>query len=77
MSVPAAEKIREHMDVVCSQGLHVGEVDRVEGDRIKLTRVGSADGRHHYIPTSLVEHVDDRVHLSRPVAEVRRLWSTG
>ncbi|MBR0652783.1 DUF2171 domain-containing protein [Roseomonas terrae] len=33
-----AEKIRERMSVVAADGTHVGTVDQVEGDRIKLTR---------------------------------------
>lgn len=33
-----AEKIRERMNVVASDGSHVGTVDHVDGDRIKLTR---------------------------------------
>ena len=32
------ESIREHMEVIGADGVHVGKVDRVEGDRIKLTR---------------------------------------
>ena len=31
-------KIREHAEIIGADGVHVGTVDRVEGDRIKLTR---------------------------------------
>ena len=31
-------KIREHMEVLGSDGQHVGTVDKVEGQRIKLTK---------------------------------------
>ncbi len=32
-----ATRIKEHMDVIGADGVHVGTVDRVEGARIKLT----------------------------------------
>ena len=31
-------QIREHMEVIGADGVHVGAVDKVEGDRIKLTK---------------------------------------
>ena len=31
-------KIKEHAEVIGADGVHVGTVDRVEGDRIKLTK---------------------------------------
>ena len=58
--------IREHMTVVSSDGAHVGTVDAVEGDRIKLTNDDSRDGSHHYIPVTQVARVDEQVHLSVP-----------
>ena len=30
--------IREHMNIIGADGVHVGTVDKVEGDRIKLTK---------------------------------------
>ena len=36
-----ASNIAPHMNVLGSGGVHVGTVDRVEGDRIKLTRTDS------------------------------------
>lgn len=60
--------IREHMEVVGSDGLHIGTVDHVEGDRIKLTRKDSPDGAHHYVPLSDVVRTDNRVHLSTTAA---------
>jgi hypothetical protein len=61
--------IREHMEVVGADGVHIGSVDRVDGDRIKLTKadsgMGSHKGHHHYIPKSLIASVDgDKVWLS-------------
>lgn len=61
--------IREHMEVIGADGVHVGTVDKVEGDRIKLTKKdsgqGSHQGHHHYLSTGLVADVEgDRVRLS-------------
>lgn len=56
--------IREHMEVVGSDGLHIGTVDHVDGDRIKLTRRNSPDGAHHYVALSDVVRTDDRVHVA-------------
>ena len=62
------EDIREHMEVIGADGVHLGTVDRVEGDRIKLVRADSGIGHeehHHYIPRGLVADVEgDRVRLS-------------
>jgi len=53
-----ASQIREHMEVKGSDGAHVGTVDRVEGERIKLTKSdAAAGGQHHYIDLNLVEEV--------------------
>lgn len=58
------EQIREHMDVVGSDGQKVGSVDSIDGDRIKLTRQDSPDGQHHYISASDVAGIEnDQVHL--------------
>jgi hypothetical protein len=59
-------QIREHMEVVGSDGAHVGTVDEVEGDRIKLAKSDSnSDGEHHYISAGDVESVEgDQVRLS-------------
>lgn len=62
-------KIREHMEVIGADGVHVGTVDKVKGDRIKLTKKDSGEGHHaghhHYISTGLVATIEgDRVRLS-------------
>jgi hypothetical protein len=55
-------RISEHMEIVGADGAHVGTVDRVEGNRIKLTKKdsgeGSHEGHHHFIPLSLVADVE-------------------
>jgi hypothetical protein len=63
------EDIKEHMDVIGADGVHVGTVDHVDGDRIKLTKKdsgeGSHEGHHHYISRGLVAGVEgDKVRLS-------------
>ena len=62
------EDIREHMEVIGADGVRVGTVDRIEGDRIKLTRsedLGSHEGHHHFISRGLVAEVEgDKVRLS-------------
>ena len=70
-----AGQIQEQMEVVCSQGMHVGTVDHLEGtDRIKLTRKDSSDQTHHFVPLSMVERVDTKVHLNRPCDRVKKTW---
>ena len=61
--------IKEHAEVIGADGTHVGTVDRVEGDRIKLTKKsageGSHEGHHHFVPLGLVAEVEgDKVRLS-------------
>ena len=53
-----ADQIREHMPVIDSSGQQCGTVDHVEGDRIKLSRSGSPDGQHHYVPLSQVTGIE-------------------
>ena len=63
------EDVKEHMEVIGADGVHLGTVDRVEGDRIKLTKVdsgpGDHEGHHHFISRGLVAEVEgDKVRLS-------------
>lgn len=69
-----ASEIREHMEVIGSDGQHVGTVDKVEGDRIKLTKNDpQAQGQHHYIPLSAVASVEgDEVELNMSADEARQ-----
>jgi hypothetical protein len=64
-----ASAIRDHMDVIGADGVHIGTVDGVEGNRIKLTKpdsgMGSHAGHHHCIPIALVAEVEgDKMRLS-------------
>lgn len=60
-----ADQIAKHQEVIDAQGNHVGTVDHVDGDRLKLTRKDSADGEHHYVALSQVAGIEGgRVRLS-------------
>jgi len=61
--------IKEHMEIIGADGVHVGTVDKIEGNRIKLTKKdsgeGSHKGHHHYIDRGLVAGVEgNKVRLS-------------
>jgi hypothetical protein len=63
------DDIQPHMEVIGADGVHVGTVDHLDGDRIKLTKgdsgQGSHEGHHHYISLGLVAEVEgDKVRLS-------------
>ena len=51
--------IKEHAEVIGADGVHVGTVDHVQGERIKLTKKDSGDQHHHYISLGLVAEVED------------------
>ena len=74
MNTATLQQIVEHMPVVCSNNGQFGVVDGVEGQFIKLTKDGSPDGQHHWIPLSWVTSVDDRVHVDRPGEQAMREW---
>ncbi len=72
-----ASKITEHMEVVGSDGEHVGTVDCLEGSsKIKLTKNDPAgNGQHHTIPLDWASSIDeDCVVLSKPASEVMKSW---
>ena len=54
----AAGQVRHGQSVIDRDGQHVGTIDSVDGDRIKLTRGDSADGLHHYVLASDVDTVE-------------------
>jgi hypothetical protein len=49
----------EHLQVKDVNGEHVGTVDHLDGDQLKLTKSDSSDGQHHMVPLSQVESMDD------------------
>lgn len=59
-------RINEHMEVTDCNGQHVGTVDAVQDDAIKLTRSDSADNMHHFLSLDDVDKIDDnRVYLKQ------------
>lgn len=61
------DRIKEHMEVIGADGVHIGTVDRVEGHRIKLTKAdsGSHGDHHHYFSAGLIAGIEgDKVRLS-------------
>ncbi|MDF0543856.1 DUF2171 domain-containing protein [Sphingobium sp. H39-3-25] len=60
--------IKEGMGIIGADGVHVGTIDRLEGDRVKLEKQdshGAHSGHHHYISIGLVAGVEgERVRLS-------------
>ncbi|MDB5663086.1 MAG: hypothetical protein JWN59_1424 [Sphingomonas bacterium] len=66
-------QIKEHAAVIGADGVHLGTVDHLQGDRIKLTKAdsgaGSHRGHHHYISTGLVATIEEgTVRLSATAA---------
>lgn len=61
--------VKKNMEVIGADGAHVGTVDGIEGNRIKLTKAdsgaGGHAGHHHYISAGLVAGVEgNKVRLS-------------
>ena len=53
-----SSKIKSQAEIIGADGVHVGTVDHVEGDRIKLTKRDSSDHRHHWISLGLVAEIE-------------------
>ena len=69
-----ASQIAEHMEVVGDDGQHVGTVDKVEGNRIKLTKQDdpTGSGEHYYLPLGAMAAVQDgKVKLMMPASAAR------
>lgn len=68
-------QIKEHMEVVGSDGQHVGIVDKLEGERLKLTHHDSqAEGKHHFLPLIAVASVGEFVTLSMSAEAAKAQW---
>jgi len=69
-------EIKEHMEVVGSDGGHVGKVDHVLGEDIELAKFDIGGGfKHHLIPVTWVETIqDDKVRLSMTKDEAKASW---
>ena len=72
------DDIREHMHVIGADGVKLGTVDHVDGDRIKLVRADSGEAHqdhHHYVPRGLVAEVEgDTVRLTANADVVAALF---
>lgn len=69
--------IREHMEVLGSDGKHVGKVDHVMGDQIELAKLDLGSGlKHHLIPLAWVDRLDsgDKLYLSLTEDEAKARW---
>lgn len=75
------DQVREHMQVIDAEGTPLGTVDRIDGDRIKLTRPssgqGSHEGHHHFIPAGLIADVEgDFVRLSARIDAIESIFES-
>jgi hypothetical protein len=81
--------LRDKMEIVGSDGRHVGEIDHVlDQGEIQLTRrdseaeaeSGAAHAHHHFIPIEWVERIDsnaNRATLSLTRDEAEQRWRHG
>lgn len=68
-------RVSEQMEVVGSDGSHLGTVDKVRGERIILTKNDeNAGGHHHSIPCSWIDKVEDKVTINKTAQEAMRSW---
>jgi hypothetical protein len=71
-----SSQIKEHMEVLSADHKHVGRVDHVRGSEIELAKFDlQAMGKHHLIPLSWVDHVDEKVHLNLNRDEAEARWT--
>jgi hypothetical protein len=70
--------IREQMEVVGSDGVHVGTVEHVEGSgEIKLAKDDpEAGGQERYIPLAWVVHAEIKAHLKLSGDEAKTRWTS-
>lgn len=71
-----ATEIREHMEVIGSDGRHVGRVDSVMGAEIELAKFDTSSGlKHHMIPVTWVDHVEnEKLCLDRTAEAAKAAW---
>jgi hypothetical protein len=74
-----ASLIKEHLEVVGSDGGHVGRVDHALADQIELAKLDLAgDFKHRMIPVSWVDYVDgDNIRLTPALTkdEAKSRWT--
>jgi hypothetical protein len=71
-------RIKERMEVIGADGVHIGTVDRVENGKIKLTKADSGEGahkgHHHLIDLSLVAEVEGQKVRCRRMPPSQSPW---
>lgn len=68
------DQIKAEMEIIGNDGEHVGIVDRVEANEIRLSSADAPDHLYHFLPLANVEYVDDRVHLNRSSIRAMAEW---
>lgn len=74
-----ASDIRDGMEIVGADGVHVGAVDHMDGQRIKMKRKdekhGQDDSHHHYLELSAIGSTEGgKLWLSADAANARQLF---
>lgn len=71
------DQIREGLEIVGSDNAHVGTVDALVGQLLKLDKSDpAAGGVHHYLDLGLVGGIENNiVKLLVPAAEAKERWS--
>lgn len=70
-------RIKEHMEVSGANGEHLGTVDSIDGDVMKLTRSDSADGQHHFIDVKWIDRIDENRAYLKPEAPLETQRAEG
>jgi len=71
------QDIREGLEVVGSDGAHVGRVDALVGQLLKLNKNDPASGgTHHFLDIGLIADIeDDTVKLLVTADDAKQRWS--
>ena len=68
-------RLVKDVEVVGSDGVHVGIIDRLDGRMMRLKRMDAAAGaQHHLLPSDLVQSVDGKAMLSMAAVEAMKRW---
>ena len=70
-------EIREHMEVLGSDGGHVGKVDHVMGTEIELAKLDLGAGfKHHVIPVTWADHIENgKLYLNMTKDAAKAAWT--
>jgi hypothetical protein len=65
------------MEVVGSDGKHIGKIDHVKGSEIELARFDFGAGlAHHLIPVAWIDHIaQDKVFLTMTKDQAHAKWT--